>query len=42
MTNLKDKLSHLTYKEACRLLGPRGPELIRAGGKYDVEITEYH
>ncbi len=40
MTNLKDKLSRLTYREACRLLGPEGEKLIRAGGKYDIEIYE--
>lgn len=38
--NLKDKLSYLTYREACRLLGPDGEQLIRAGGKYDIEINE--
>ena len=40
MNNLKDKLSHLTYREACKLLGPEGEQLIRAGGKYDIEIGE--
>ena len=40
MANLKDRLSHFTYREACRLLGPEGERLIRAGGKYEVEITE--
>ena len=40
MINLKDKLSHLTYREACKLLGPEGERLIRAGGKYDIEINE--
>ena len=27
MRNLKDRLAHLTYKDACRLLGPRGEGL---------------
>lgn len=40
MMTLKNKLSYLTYKEACKLLGPEGERLIRAGGKYDVEIAE--
>jgi len=40
MINLKDKLSHLTFREACKLLGPEGERLIREGGKYDVDITE--
>lgn len=40
MINLKDKLSHLTYKQACRLLGPNGEKLIRWGGKYDIDIAD--
>jgi SNF2 family DNA or RNA helicase len=40
MINLKDKLSHLTFREACKLLGPEGGRLIREGGKYDVDIAE--
>ncbi|MGD0919602.1 MAG: DEAD/DEAH box helicase [Thermodesulfobacteriota bacterium] len=40
MISLKDRLSHLTYKEACRLLGSEGEQLIRTGGKYDIEINE--
>ena len=40
MIKLKDKLSHLTYRQACKLLGPEGPQLIRAGGKYEIDITE--
>jgi superfamily II DNA or RNA helicase len=38
--NLMDKLSHLSLRDACRLLGPQGEKLIRAGGKYDIEIDE--
>jgi hypothetical protein len=37
---LKDRLSHLTYREACKLLGPEGERLIRQGGKYDSDISE--
>ena len=38
MINLKDRLSRLTYREACKLLGPDGEQLIRMGGKHDVDI----
>ena len=37
---LKDRLSHLTYRGACKLLGPDGERLIRQGGKYDFDIGE--
>ena len=37
---LKDRLSHLTYREASKLLGPDGERLIRQGGKYDIDISE--
>jgi len=37
---LKDRLSHLTYREACKLLGPEGDKLIRQGGKYPIDIDE--
>ncbi len=40
MINLKDKLSHLTYTDACKLLGARGKHLILAGGKYDIDLFE--
>jgi len=40
MINLKDKLSHLTFRQACKLLGPQGDRLIRSGGKYDIDIYE--
>jgi len=40
MINLKDKLSHLTYRQACKLLGPQGDKLIRSGGKYGIDITD--
>lgn len=38
---LKDKLSRLTYTQACRLLGENGADLIRQGGKYDIVIDEH-
>ena len=37
---LKDRLSHLTYREACKLLGREGERLIRQGGKYHIDIDE--
>lgn len=40
MTNLKDKLSHPTFREACKLLGPEGGRLIREGGKYEIDNAE--
>src|SRR3990172_9018503 len=40
MITLKDRLSHLTYRETCKLLGPSGEQLIRLGGKYDIDIAE--
>ena len=40
MITLKDKLSHLSYPHACRLLGPQGKELIMEGGKYDIDPFE--
>ena len=39
MITLKDKLSHLSYRQACKLLGPQGEALIKAGGKYDIDIV---
>ena len=35
---LRDLLSQLTYAGACRLLGPRGEELLRAGGALDLGV----
>ncbi|MBC8417864.1 MAG: hypothetical protein H8E10_04650 [Desulfobacterales bacterium] len=40
MIRLKDKLSHLTYTQACKFLGTNGGKLIRQGGKYDIDLTE--
>ncbi len=40
MITLKDKLSHLSYQEACKLLGAKGKSLIIEGGKYDVDIYD--
>jgi hypothetical protein len=40
MLGLKDRLSRLNYREACKLLGPEGGALIRQGGKYEIDIDE--
>jgi hypothetical protein len=40
MFNLKDSLAHLTYRGACKLLGPEGERLIRQGGSTDIDIGE--
>jgi hypothetical protein len=37
MNTLKDLLSHLTFRKACKLLGAEGEKLIRAGGQYDID-----
>lgn len=37
---LHDRLSHLTYAQACRLLGPRAKELLRAGGALEIRLDE--
>lgn len=36
---LKDRLSHLTYRQACRLLGAGAEQLIRRGGAYEIDIS---
>ena len=39
MVTLKDKLSYLTYRKACKLLGPEADYLLSVGGgKYDIDI----
>jgi len=40
MITLKDKLSHLTYRQACRYLGDEGEKLIRQGGRFEIDVTE--
>ncbi len=35
---LHDRLSSLSYAQACRLLGPRGAALLRDGGALEIEI----
>ncbi len=35
---LKDRLSHLTPRQAGKLLGPDGEHLIRRGGAFDIDI----
>jgi superfamily II DNA or RNA helicase len=39
--SLKDRLSRLTFLEACKLLGPQGKDLIqRSGNQWDFELAE--
>src|SRR5210317_1102544 len=40
MITLKDKLSHLSFTQACKMLGAQGKQLIMAGGKYDIDLFE--
>jgi len=37
---LKDRLSRLTFTQACKLLGPEGSKLIMQGGKFDINLIE--
>ncbi|MBU0617506.1 MAG: DEAD/DEAH box helicase family protein, partial [Planctomycetes bacterium] len=37
---LKDRLSRLTFAQACKLLGPNAARLIRAGGGREINIDE--
>ena len=37
---LKDRLSRLTYRRACTLLGPQGAKLIQAGGTREINLDE--
>jgi hypothetical protein len=38
MKSLKDRLAHLTFRSACKLLGSEGEKLIRRGGHYEIDI----
>ena len=40
---LRDRLAHLHFDQACKLLGTDGKRLLREGGKYllDVDIDEH-
>ncbi len=40
MRTLRDKLSHLSFLHAAKLLGPRGRELIMEGGKFEIDLDE--
>ena len=37
---LRDRLSRLSYLQACKLLGEEGARLIQQGGKRDIEVGE--
>ena len=36
---LSDRLAHLSYQDACNLLGPEGSRLIIGGSKYDIDVS---
>ncbi len=40
MLDIKDILSHLSYRQACRLLGPEGERLIRRGGQLEISLQD--
>jgi superfamily II DNA or RNA helicase len=37
---LADRLSHLSFAQACRLLGPRASELLREGGALEIRLEQ--
>ncbi len=39
---LKDRLSHLKYRQACRILGPDGARCILEGGKIETPCDQDH
>ncbi len=39
MLTLKDKLSRLNHRQACKLLGQEGEKRIIAGGKFEIDLT---
>ncbi|RJP24402.1 MAG: hypothetical protein C4529_02700 [Deltaproteobacteria bacterium] len=40
MQTLKDKLSRLTFRQACKWLGADGETLLKAGGKRTIDLEE--
>lgn len=40
MATLRDKLSHLSFTQACKLLGPEGKALIMKGGQFEINLFE--
>jgi superfamily II DNA or RNA helicase len=40
MASLQDRLSHLSYRQACKLLGPEGDKIILRGGRYEIDLRE--
>jgi len=36
----KDRLSRLTFTQACKLLGEEGRQLIQRGGKFEIDLDE--
>lgn len=40
MATLRDKLSHLSFTQACKLLGAQGKALIMKGGQFEIDLFE--
>ncbi|MEJ2038737.1 MAG: hypothetical protein P8X55_07360 [Desulfosarcinaceae bacterium] len=40
MVTLRDKLSHLSFTQACKLLGSQGKALIMRGGQWEIDLFE--
>ncbi len=40
MLTLRDRLSHLSFRDAARLLGPGGEALVRQGGRRQVSVLD--
>ena len=35
---LKDRLSRLSFQQACKLLGTEGEQMIQEGGKCEIDV----
>ena len=39
MIDFRDRLAHLNYRQACKLLGPQAPKLIHEGGRLEIDLV---
>ncbi len=39
MIDFRDRLAHLKYRQACKLLGAQAPRLIREGGRLEIDLV---
>src|SRR3990172_9838737 len=39
--SFRDRLSRLSFEQACKLLGPKGQRLIQQGGKREIDLKEH-